>query len=179
MTLALLDLRWYTWNASFIRVREMTSPTSMQGQDRSLSIPNIHQGQILLEFATAECIFFRFLLVIWHHCCWFRNPVLVDMVNMQLVLRSSIPRWNLVTNVHQVNQKWDAWAQEGVSTWKNPIRFFSGKKSDLSKSNFQLPPFFFDWNKSFPRFSTRNHQHFLLPVFPRPCLVDLGGSCHC
>lgn len=41
-----------------------------------------------------------------------------------------------------MNQKWDAWAQEGVSTWKNPIRFFSGKKSDLSKSNFQLPPFF-------------------------------------
>ena len=48
---------WYTWNASFIRVCEMTSPTSMQGQDRSLSIPNIHQGQILLEFVTAQCIF--------------------------------------------------------------------------------------------------------------------------
>lgn len=67
----------------------MTSPTSMQGQDRSLSIPNIHQGQILLEFATAQCISSAF--------CWSsditvagsENPVPVDMVNMQLVLRSS------------------------------------------------------------------------------------------
>ena len=60
---------------------------------------------------------------------------------------------------------------------EDPTRLFSRKKATYPNLIFNYHVF--DWNKSFPRFFHKEitRTFFSPSVFPRPCLVDWGGSC--